>query len=80
MYCDPIPNDFMELGTQSEFLGIMSQVEMLAMFLSDGNDTAKWRLKDTAGVNFGSGFQHGRSLLETQLILAMMGPDMICRR
>lgn len=42
----PSPNDFMELGTQSEFLGIMSQVEMLAMFfIHDGSDTAKWRLK-----------------------------------
>ena len=42
----PSPNDFMELGTQAEFLGIMSQVEMLAMFfIHDGGDTAKWRLK-----------------------------------
>ena len=42
----PSPNDFMELGTQSEFLGIMSQVEMLAMFfIHDGGDVAKWRLK-----------------------------------
>lgn len=42
----PSPNDFMELGTQAEFLGIMSQVEMLAMFfIHDGSDTAKWRLK-----------------------------------
>jgi len=42
----PSPNDFMELGTQAEFLGIMSQVEMLAMFfVHDGADTAKWRLK-----------------------------------
>lgn len=42
----PSPNDFMELGTQSEFLGIMSQVEMLAMFfIHDGSDTSKWRLK-----------------------------------
>ena len=42
----PSPNDFMELGTQSEFLGIMSQIEMLAMyFIHDGGDTAKWRLK-----------------------------------
>jgi len=33
----PSPNDFMELGTQSEFLGIMSQTEMLAMFfIHDG--------------------------------------------
>jgi len=42
----PSPNDFMELGTQSEFLGIMSQVEMLAMFfVNDMSDTGKWRLK-----------------------------------
>ena len=42
----PSPNDFMELGTQAEFLGIMSQVEMLAMYFNhDGGDTSKWRLK-----------------------------------
>lgn len=42
----PSPNDFMEIGTQSEFLGIMSQTEMLAMFfIHDGEDTSKWRLK-----------------------------------
>lgn len=42
----PSPNDFIELGTQSEFLGIMSQTEMLAMFfIHDGSDTSKWRLK-----------------------------------
>jgi len=36
----------MELGSQCEFLGIMSQVEMLAMFfIHDGGDTSKWRLK-----------------------------------
>lgn len=42
----PSPNDYMELGTQSEFLGIMTQTEMLAtFFIHDGGDTAKWRLK-----------------------------------
>lgn len=42
----PSPNDFVELGTQAEFLGIMSQTEMLAMFfIHDGSDTSKWRLK-----------------------------------
>lgn len=42
----PAPNDFMELGNHAEFLGIMSYVEMLAMFfVHDGGDTAKWRLK-----------------------------------
>jgi len=42
----PSPNDYMELGTQSEFLDVISQVEMLAMFfIHDGSDTSKWRLK-----------------------------------
>ena len=42
----PSPNDLMEFGTQSEFLGIMSMTEMLAMFfIHDGEDTSKWRLK-----------------------------------
>jgi DNA modification methylase len=42
----PSPNDFMELGSQAEFLGVMSQVEMLAtFFIHDGGDTSKWRLK-----------------------------------
>lgn len=42
----PAPNDFMELGNHAEFLGVMSYVEMLAMFfVHDGGDTAKWRLK-----------------------------------
>lgn len=49
----PSPNDFMELGTQSEFLGIMSQVEMLAMFfIHDGGDTSKWRLKGHGKTRF----------------------------
>lgn len=49
----PSPNDFMELGTQSEFLGIMSQVEMLAMFfIHDGGDVAKWRLKGHGQAKF----------------------------
>lgn len=42
----PAPNDLMELGAQCEFLGIMTQTEMLAtFFVHDGGDTAKWRLK-----------------------------------
>lgn len=42
----PSPNDFMEIGTQAEFLGVMSQTEMLATyFIHDGSDTSKWRLK-----------------------------------
>lgn len=42
----PAPNDFMELGNHSEFLGIMTRAEMLSMyFVHDGGQTAKWRLK-----------------------------------
>ena len=49
----PSPNDYMELGTQSEFLGIISQTEMLAtFFIHDGSDTAKWRLKGHGRVRF----------------------------
>ena len=49
----PSPNDFMELGTQAEFLGVMSQVEMLAMYFThDGSETQKWRLKGHAEDNF----------------------------
>ena len=49
----PSPNDLMEFGTQSEFLGIMSYTEMLAMFfVHDGNDTSKWRLKGHGRAKF----------------------------
>ena len=49
----PSPNDYMELGTQAEFLGVMSQVEMLAMFfIHDGSDTSKWRLKGHGKARF----------------------------
>lgn len=42
----PAPNDFMELGNHSEFLGVMTRGEMLAMyFVHDGGQTSKWRLK-----------------------------------
>lgn len=42
----PAPNDFMELGNHSEFLGIMTRAEMLSMyFVHDGGQTSKWRLK-----------------------------------
>lgn len=45
----PAPNDFMELGNHSEFLGVMSRTEMLAMFfVHDGGETQKWRLKGHA--------------------------------
>lgn len=49
----PAPNDFMELGNQAEFLGVMSRTEMLATyFIHDGGDTSKWRLKGHAQDRF----------------------------
>lgn len=49
----PSPNDYMELGTQSEFLGIMPRSEMLAMFFKhDGKETSKWTLKGHARAKF----------------------------
>lgn len=45
----PAPNDYMELGNQSEFCGVMSRTEMLATyFIHDGGDTSHWRLKGHA--------------------------------
>lgn len=51
----PAPNDVMELGTQAEFLGVMSRSEMLAMYFThDGGDTSKWRVKGHAQKAFWS--------------------------
>ena len=49
----PAPNDWTELGTHAEFLGICSQTEMLAeYFVHDGGDTQTWRLKGHARAQF----------------------------
>jgi superfamily II DNA or RNA helicase len=49
----PAPNDPMELGNHSEFLGAMSRQEMLSMyFVHDGEETSKWRLKGHAEKRF----------------------------
>jgi hypothetical protein len=46
----PAPNDHMELGNHSDFLGIMPQSEMLVRwFINDSGDASKtWRLKGHA--------------------------------
>lgn len=45
----PAPNDWTELGTHAEFLGICTQAEMLAeYFVHDGGETQTWRLKGHA--------------------------------
>lgn len=49
----PAPNDYMELGTHSEFVGALTRQEMLATyFCHDGADTSKWRLKRHAVGDF----------------------------
>lgn len=49
----PAPNDWTELGTHAEFLGICTEAEMLAeFFVHDGGDTSVWRLKGHARAAF----------------------------
>ena len=49
----PAPNDYMELGNQAEFLGVMTRTEMLATYFThDGGNTSKWRLKGHAEDRF----------------------------
>jgi superfamily II DNA or RNA helicase len=49
----PSPNDYIELGNQADFLGVMSAQEMLATFFThDGGDTSKWRLKGHGKTRF----------------------------
>lgn len=49
----PAPNDHMELGNHSEFLGVMTRTEMLSMFfVHDGETTSEWRLKGHAKRDF----------------------------
>lgn len=49
----PAPNDWTELGTHAEFLGVCSRVEMLAeFFVHDGAETQVWRLKGHAQDQF----------------------------
>ena len=49
----PAPNDHLELGNHSDFLGIMPQKEMLARwFLNDIMGNMTWRLKAHAHTDF----------------------------
>ena len=49
----PAPNDYTELGTHAEFLGVCSRSEMLAeYFCHDGGETQKWRVKGHAREAF----------------------------
>ena len=45
----PAPNDWTELGTHAEFLGVCTRAEMLSeFFCHDGGETQTWRLKGHA--------------------------------
>lgn len=49
----PSPNDYAELGTHAEFLGVCTRTEMLAeFFVHDGGETQTWRLKGHARAMF----------------------------
>lgn len=49
----PAPNDYVEIGTHAEFLGVMKRTEMLAtFFVHDGGSTQDWRLKGHAEEAF----------------------------
>lgn len=49
----PAPNDYTEIGTTAEFLGICSHNEMLATyFVHDSAHTSEWRLKRHAVKDF----------------------------
>jgi hypothetical protein len=49
----PAPNDFMELGTSAEALGMMTYNQMLAMFFTHmGDTTSQWTLKAHAKRRF----------------------------
>jgi hypothetical protein len=49
----PAPNDHAELGQHSEFLGVMSQSQMLTRwFIHDSADTGNWRMKGHAVQDF----------------------------
>lgn len=49
----PAPNDWVELGTSCEALGVMGRMQMLGMFFSNGgDDTQQWTIKPHAQKRF----------------------------
>ena len=62
----PAPNDWTELGTHAEFLGIRSRTEMLAeFFVHDGAETQVWRLKGHARALFWRWVAHWGAMLRS---------------
>lgn len=74
----PSPNDYMELGNQAEFLGVMKRSEMLATyFIHDGGNTSKWRLKGHAEDKFWSWLAEWAVVLTNPSDLGYPGDDYI---
>lgn len=49
----PAPNDYTEIGTHAEFLGVCNRNEMLSIFFThDSGETSKWILKEHGKNNF----------------------------
>ena len=62
----PAPNDYTELGTHAEFLGVCTREEMLAeFFCHDGGETQVWRLKGHAQRKFWSWVSSWGALVRT---------------
>jgi hypothetical protein len=74
----PSPNDFMELGNHSEFLGVMTRTEMLStFFVHDMKDTAKWRLKGHAKDKFWQWIASWAVVMQNPADLGYDGTDYI---
>lgn len=72
----PSPNDYMELGTQSEFLGIMPRSEMLAMFFThDSTETSKWVLKGHGRAKFWEWMATWAAVIRSPEDLGLDGSD-----
>jgi len=49
----PSPNDYLEIGQQSQVLGILRSIDMLSRwFINDSAKTGEWRLKGHATTSF----------------------------
>ena len=74
----PSPNDYMELGNQAEFLGVMSRTEMLSeFFIHDGGSTQHWRLKGHAEDKFWEWISSWAMVLSNPTEIGYDGSDFI---
>ena len=72
----PSPNDFMELGNQAEWLGVVTMTEMLAMFfINDAGKTGTWILKGHGKVKFWEWLATWAVVMKTPADLGFDGSD-----